>query len=429
MKFSDLVTTVVGNLSKAKLRAILTALGIVVGAFCVVVMLSFVVGLRQSSTQALSSLGSANQITVMPIEPPEDPFAPPRKKRLDEKVIAQIKNIGGVQSVSPMVQLPVGGYPLAEITVAGCSTPVIISSIDTQNPSLLKLSQGELPHSDVDWLVASYKLSDKLAEADDDSSSAAEIPLLGKEISLAITRWNLEGDEEIRNLSYRVVAIAEEKGTPADFYTIYMPLNQVIQLIEWQQDRPNFIEREGYQGLMVTASSLDEVDAVTEKLVDEMHLAAFSLKGILGSVQQVSIILGAVLGGIGAIALLVAALGIINTMVMAISERTREIGIMKAIGASNRDISKIFLGEAGFIGLVGGVGGLVIGWLATLLAGFALRMYLQGQGVEASMMTFPMPWWLILASIAFATLVALAAGIYPARRASRLNPLEALRHE
>jgi putative ABC transport system permease protein len=367
----------------------------------------------------------------MPFEPQEDPSALPVTKKLDDAVIAQIKNIRGVESVSPVVQLlPTGGYPAAEITaVSGCSsdnltTPVIviISSIDTQNPSLLKLSQGELPDNDGDWVVASYKLSDKLAK-DGDSS----IPLLGEEIHLTIRKT--VGGEEKNEVVARVVAIAEEKGTAGDFYTIYMPLEQVIKLIEWQQDRSNLIEREGYQQLIVIASSLDEVDVVTEKLTGEMNLAAISMKDILGGVQRIFIILGAVLGGIGAIALLVAALGIINTMVMAISERTREIGIMKAIGASNRDIRRIFLGEAGFIGLVGGVGGLLIGWLVTLIAGFALRMYLRGQGVEASMITFPMPWWLILASIAFATLVALAAGIYPARRASRLNPLEALRHE
>jgi putative ABC transport system permease protein len=139
-------------------------------------------------------------------------------------------------------------------------------------------------------------------------------------------------------------------------------------------------------------------------------------------------LLDILLAVIGSIALAVSSLGIVNTMVMSILERTREIGIMKAIGGSDRDVRGIFLVEASTIGLLGGVSGLVLGWAVGRIINFGANIYIQREGGDPGNL-FSLPWWLIASALGFALLVSLIAGSYPARRAARLDPIQALRHE
>jgi len=161
-----------------------------------------------------------------------------------------------------------------------------------------------------------------------------------------------------------------------------------------------------------------------------MGLFAFSAHDALRSVNTIFLILQAIFAGIGGIALLVAAFGIANTMIMAIYERTREIGLMKAIGATNRDVMTVFLAEAGAIGLLGGVLGVIVGILLSQIVNLFALSYLSTQtgGLGPSFVVYTSP-WLILLSLAFATLVGLLSGIYPAMRAATLNPVSALKYE
>jgi putative ABC transport system permease protein len=127
------------------------------------------------------------------------------------------------------------------------------------------------------------------------------------------------------------------------------------------------------------------------------------------------------------VALVVAGLGIINTMLMAVLERTREIGVMKAIGGGDADVRRIFLIEAALIGLAGGVFGIVLGWSVGRVINAGTNYYLATQGVPAANL-FLIPWWLIAGAIGFALVVSLIAGSFPAMRAARLDPIQALRH-
>ena len=134
-----------------------------------------------------------------------------------------------------------------------------------------------------------------------------------------------------------------------------------------------------------------------------------------------------VLGGIGSITLLVAAIGIINTMVMSIYERTREIAIMKVIGATFNDIRLMFLAEAGLIGLLGGIFGLIFSYtLSFIVNKFAVGI-MGGMGAEGSAISV-IPWWLAVFAIVFSILIGLLAGVYPANRAVKLSPIEAMRN-
>jgi len=151
------------------------------------------------------------------------------------------------------------------------------------------------------------------------------------------------------------------------------------------------------------------------------------------SVNNLYLVLQVVFGGVGAIALLVAAIGIANTMTMAILERTKEIGLMKALGANNRDILAVFLGEAGGIGLIGGLGGISLGWVAGQVINVVALAYLAGQSVETGMppptVAVYTPTWLPISALTFSTLIGLASGLFPALRAANLMPVAALKYE
>ena len=192
--------------------------------------------------------------------------------------------------------------------------------------------------------------------------------------------------------------------------------------------------RNGYEQVWVKVKDFNDVEKV-QKEIKALGYGSSSLMDILKSMQQTSKTLRLILGGIGAVSLLVAALGIANTMVMSIYERTREIGIMKVLGCLIGDIRRMFLMEAGFIGFLGGVVGLLLSVGASLLlnafGGGAFGSlgigYGLGEGVQAKISVIPI--WLALASVVFATIVGLVSGFYPANRAMKLSALEAIKSE
>jgi putative ABC transport system permease protein len=165
-----------------------------------------------------------------------------------------------------------------------------------------------------------------------------------------------------------------------------------------------------------------------EEQIKKLGFSAFSLNDALQGAKRAFIILDIVLSLIGSIALAVSALGIMNTMVMSILERTREIGIMKAIGGSDGDIRRIFLIEASAIGFFGGMAGVALGWLVGRIINLGANIYIQQQGGTPGNL-FSLPFWLVGGAIGFSVAISLLAGSYPAARAARLDPIQALRHD
>jgi putative ABC transport system permease protein len=165
-----------------------------------------------------------------------------------------------------------------------------------------------------------------------------------------------------------------------------------------------------------------------EDVIKKKGLNAFSLNDALQGAKRGFIILDIVLSLIGSIALAVSTLGIVNTMVMSILERTREIGIMKAIGGSDGDVRRIFLIEASAIGCLGGIAGVALGWAVGRVINFGANVYIQQQGGTPGNL-FSLPFWLIGGAIGFSIVISLLAGSYPAGRAAKLDPIQALRHD
>jgi putative ABC transport system permease protein len=232
-----------------------------------------------------------------------------------------------------------------------------------------------------------------------------------------------------------VTPASDSGGGPVGFNNagIYLPLAVAEKLEVVQQGDLREISRatpgEGtrYAALNVRANSPNAV-AQLESSITHMGFAAFSLIDVTRNLRTFFAIFDMFLGIFGSLALAVASLGIINTLVMAILERRREIGVLKALGAADRDVRRLFFAEAGVMGLAGGLFGVVLGWAIGRAIQLATIIYLKRQGVNPPNI-WTVPWWLVGGAIAFAVVVSLASGIYPASRAAKLDPVEALRYE
>jgi putative ABC transport system permease protein len=159
-----------------------------------------------------------------------------------------------------------------------------------------------------------------------------------------------------------------------------------------------------------------------------MGFNTFSITDATRSMRQFFAVLDLFLGIFGSLALAVASIGIVNTLVMAILERRREIGIMKALGASDADVKGLFFAEAGAMGVFGGAVGVALGWTIGRIINIGTNVYLRRQNFPPEQIWF-VPWWLIAGAIIFSIIVSLLSGLYPASRAARLDPVQALRYE
>lgn len=184
----------------------------------------------------------------------------------------------------------------------------------------------------------------------------------------------------------------------------------------------------GYTRLVVRVERPSEL-FVVEKRIREMGFETQMLLSQFKEMQTGFILMDLILTAVGMVALVVAGLGIINTMLMAVLERYREIGVYKALGASARDIRILFLGEAALVGLLGGAGGLVLGRVVSWIIGIVVNALARRQGIDHPIVAFAFPWHLLAGAVLFALLVSLLSGVYPAVRAARVDPIRALRAE
>ncbi|HIE12349.1 MAG TPA: ABC transporter permease [Desulfotomaculum sp.] len=253
------------------------------------------------------------------------------------------------------------------------------------------------------------------------------VNLLHKTVSLGFERFSAERGESTKTVRVRVVGVMAETGGQNDL-NLVIPLKTARDLHHWREGVTRAqAQSRGYESAKVKVKGPEMVEEVQQE-IERLGFSSFSMKQMLQAVGTLSKIVQVILGGIGGIALLVASFGIMNTMIMSIYERTREIGILKVIGSSVGDIKRIFLFEAGAIGFAGGVLGLLVGWTGTQLINFAASAFIVRAGGNPVTVAY-VPLWLALFAVGFTTLVGLVAGLYPAVRAARLEPLTAIRQE
>jgi putative ABC transport system permease protein len=439
MSIRDLVGLVWLNLNRMRGRVTLTAMGVVIGTASIVVLVALAAGLQESTVTALSNFGSLTQITVRGSAGAR--FGPGPGgggggvssdiKYLTPSVLEEFAEMEQVAAVTPYEQLTGSN----SLTMGRLDCRASIVGIEPEAMDALGLTVAEGTNTlGGNNVIAGATASEECFDPQrpDEEPDEEQLEMLDRTLFLEQTRTNDDGDEISRTVRLKVTGVLEEIGSNDDS-NIYMSLDDVEDLITWAQGESTDRNTEGYSQARVVVTDSSVATEVEETISDE-GFSAMSASSALESVNQTFAIIQAMFGGIGAIAVFVAALGIANTMIMTVLERTREIGLMKAVGATNGNVMSVFLAEAAAIGLLGGVGGVVAGIALAKLIGLIAASYVGTQAAEAGSTSTVsslavIPLWLPIFSIGFALLIGLGSGIYPAMRAVQLDPVTALKYE
>ncbi len=444
MKLIDLIVLSFRNLWRRKLRTFLTVLGVIIGTSSIVVMISLGLAMNKAMMDSLGDMGSLNIINVSRSWSSYDD----EDSAITDEKIASIQTIPGVTLVSPLLNVDVklgSGRYYAWANVQG----IDLAMLELQG---VNLKWGDFPDgSDRYGLVFGSSVAYQFYKPGSDDGfygyyMGGDMPEPDVDIQNDPIKMSYDmsygeqyssGQKQARPVPITVSGEIDDDTGNYSYY-IYTDMATALKMYEEKQKYEKSVSGGGgggkkeaitYDEAIVYVADIDDVSEVQQSIKD-MGLEAYSMIDILEEISTISNGVQLVLGGIGAVSLFVAALGITNTMIMSIYERTKEIGVMKVIGASLPDIRKMFLFEAAMIGFVGGFIGL--GFSAGISAiinavggGMMAGMGAGGETMKASIV----PLWLYLSAFLFSGLVGLISGYFPARRAMKLSVLGALRNE
>jgi putative ABC transport system permease protein len=467
VKLPDLTELALRNLRESLLRNSLTTIGISVGVASLVAMLSLGIGLQQLASRRLVKSGLFDTVVVTSrrdlrgsMGRDEDRKAPtPGESRvLDESARQEIEHLPNVIEAYPDIRF------ITELRYDDKPHLTMVSAM----PASMKSNDA------FEGMQGSFFSSDAAAEVLLQKSFAAE--LLGKtpvpggaELNVAELAPSLLGKELTMRYAERVSGVtpavplrtnesSSDAGSAAYFVVsreqklkivgivdldpesmrgptrgkAFLPLKlaetlHIMQPTDLREISSAASDKPLYSSVSVRVKNPAQVQIV-EDAIKKMGFTTFSILDATRSLRQFFAVLDLFLGIFGSLALAVASIGIVNTLVMAILERRREIGIMKAIGASDIDVQRLFFAEAGAMGLLGGVVGVLLGWTIGQVINVGTNIYLKRQSLPPEHF-WAVPWWLVGGAIGFSFIVSLISGLYPASRAAKLDPVQALRYE
>ena len=467
MKIPDLTELALRNLRESLLRNSLTTIGISVGVASLVAMLSLGTGLQQLFSRRLEKSGLFDTIFVssrremrnMGREEERSGPTPGESRVLDEKARVEMERLLNVSEVYPDIRFS------SELQFEAKPHLTMISALplSAKSNDAFEGMQGRFFSSDTAPEVILQKafaeeLLGKTPPLGSPELGVVELakPLLGKQLTMHYAQRGASPtppvaspdaaseDGDAGGASYSVVS-REQKLTIVGVSDldpesmrgpmrarVFLPLRfaeslHVMQLADLREISRAASDQPVYASVSVRVKDPSKIQGV-EEAIKKMGFTTFSILDASHSLQQVFKVLYAFLGIFGSLALAVASIGIVNTLVMAILERRREIGIMKAIGASDSDVQKLFFAEAGAMGILGGIVGVMLGWAIGQVINFGTNLWLKSQSIPPEHF-WAVPLWLVGFAIGFAVIVSLVAGLYPAGRAARLDPVQALRYE
>ena len=479
MKAGDLVELATRNLRESVLRNSLTTLGIGVGVASLVAMLSLGIGLQQLANRRLERSGLFDTIVVssrrgfrgFDRRAYGNGPSPAESRPLDENARLEMARLPNVLEATPDIRF------VTEFHYQGKPHLTMVAGLppSAREIDAFETIQGQFFSSDTaDEAILQIQFADDLLGIHPGRGepspklNASTQALIGKEITLSYAERMpspkvSEGQPLIgknsgppetppgaarstdepaasfsvvpRERNLRIVGITDQdpdgiRGVSGA--RAFLPLQLVENLhvmlpSGMRESEPNFSSVPTYLSLSVRVKNPNNVESVQDA-IKKLGFNTFSILDATRNLRRFFAVLDLFLGIFGSLALTVAALGIVNTLVMAILERRREIGIMKAIGASDGDVKKLFFAEAAVMGFVGGILGVALGWTIGRVINIGTNIYLRRQDLPAENL-WSVPWWLVVGAIVFAVLVSMISGLYPAARAARLDPVQALRYE
>jgi putative ABC transport system permease protein len=469
VKIPDLTELALRNLRESLLRNSLTTIGISVGVASLVAMLSLGIGLQQLASRRLVKSGLFDTVVVSSRRDlrgrdrneERDAPTPGESRVLDEPARQEIEHLPNVLEAYPDIRF------ITELRYEDKPHLTMISALpwSAKSNDAFEGMQGRFFSADTAPEVILQKtfaeeLLGKTPARGVDETKVADLakPLLGKELMMRYAQRaasplqpsppNSDATaSDARNLdaaSYSVVSreqtltivgvadLDPESMRGPTRAKVFLPLKLAESLHVMQPTDLREISRAAsdqpvYSSISVRVKNPTQVKVV-EDAIKKMGFNTFSLLDASQSLRTFFRVLDLFLLIFGSLALAVASIGIVNTLVMAILERRREIGIMKAIGASDGDVKKLFFAEAGAMGIVGGIAGVALGWAIGRIINLGTNVYLRRESLTPDNF-WAVPWWLVAVAIGFSFLVSLISGLYPAGRAAKLDPVQALRYE
>jgi len=450
MKARDLTDLALRNLREALFRNALTTLGVAVGVASLVAMLSLGVGLQELASKRLSQSGLFDTILVTAKNSFRGAGRPQREEQrgkpvraLDEDARKEIEKFPNVVEVYPQIrfftEVRINNKPFATVVAGMPESSKNSGSFDGMKGHFFSSPAADEAILQIEFAKELSENTDSLIGQDLLLRYAERQALQTNGASSAEHTAEPSGGFSVvpKELRLKIIGVVETE--PAAGYGGYgnarllIPLDTAATLRAAQVNDLRDIVRDSaankttYPSLSVRAKSPSQVEAL-EASIKNLGFNAFSLLDASKSLRTFFSVFDLLLGIFGSLALAVATLGIVNTLVMAILERRREIGVLKALGAADSDVQRLFFVEAGVMGLLGGILGVIFGWLLGRALTYGTNVYLHRQNLNSIELS-SVPWWLVLSALGFAVLVSLAAGLYPASRAAKLNPVDALRYE
>lgn len=439
MKLSDNLSFAIRDLNRRKKRTLLTSIGIIVGTILILLMVSLGIMLKGFLIETIDSGSSSKVITVEPFKADSNlqdiknytTWIKTNFNKIDNSTLSEISKISGVSQIQAYISgdlakielngntynatFPIVGYDLdysiflnSQIESAKTSSKDLNFKTIIAGTTLTKSNENDV-------LIGESLLKD-LGITDPEN-------IVGKQITFVID--NINGTPITPVYKTFTVAGVINKDL-SDGNKIVMDIQNAADLIGVLQYTNNFMDTYGYNGVKIETDSINDVSSV-ENALNSLGYKTTSNESTTQEVDKNFNNITLMLSILGIIVLIVAAIGIINTMIMAVHERTKSIGVMKSVGASSSDILSMFLFQSAIIGFIGSVIGSLISFGLFKLISYGIKQILLKQGFSLNLLS-NIPWWLIAATIAFSIVISLLAGIYPAIRASKLDPIEALRH-
>ena len=462
MKTYDMAELAVRNLRESILRNSLTTVGISVGVASLVAMLSLGIGLQQLAGRRLQKSGLFDTVVVTSRrdlrgfnrEQEENGPAPAESPTLNEAARLKIAQLPDVLEAYPDIRF------ITELRYQDKPYLTMVAGLpfSAKNNDAFDGMQGTFFSSDTAPEVILQKsfaaqLLGKAAKIGGEEASVTELakPLLGKQLTMRYAERTATPEPGTnssasqpsstaysvvsREATLKIVGVSDldpdsMRGQARARVFLPLKLAQNLHVMQPSDLRDTTSMAGGipaYITVEVHVKSPTQVQTV-EDAIKKIGFNTFSIVDATRSLRQFFAVLDLFLGIFGSLALAVASIGIINTLVMAILERRREIGIMKAMGASDGDVKGLFFAEAGVMGVFGGLVGVAFGWTIGRVINLGTNVYLKRLHFPPEQIWF-VPWWLVIGAIAFAIVVSLLSGLYPASRAARLDPVQALRYE